>query len=1090
MLRHGLCGSLLTLLACLYASITQAALQCTQVFPGGIQSHSPTGFIQMGYQSRVHGSGPTLNAPTVTHTHTGPDQVGLCDGVKCTATGRHAVGSAPGFRTGSVVPTAFRTGTAGDGVVSTGYQGQLARGAGDYGAVTVGQEATLRFTTNGGTYLLRGIGTLYRANIEFAPGDYWIDGNFTMAEQTVIRPLAGSSGVVRLYVRGKFDVGQMRFEGFADGNIELYVQGDVEAGENFEFPGPLHATGQIRFGTKARVAGGVYAAGLFTGGNSAVIRYPGNGGRHMGALKPAYKATLEMAPGSYWINGDLDLSVESTVRKLPGSGEGAVRLFVNGDITLAYAASFEGFAAGELLMYATGRITLKSQKDIPAFVYADGDVTINFSGGARYRGGITGRNVYIGQESIVEYVDPVDLGELCESSSGPVVDHFRLSFSTPRFSCEPIPVVIRACADATCSSTVAVNRALTLTPAERWLGNGTVTFVGTDTATAYLKRIPGTLRLGVAGEIARCDNGDCALEILRSGFVLGIPEVIAGVAARVDIQAMRLVEGSEACVADRSFADGDQPRELAFWSQYGLPASGTRAVRINNQAIGGSASEATPISLRFDAQARSSVTLRYDDAGALQLHTRFVGSGDEEGLDMQGSALFVARPAGFCIRADAAGCDGPECPLFAPNGQVVRAGDAFDLLITPVAHAEGQALCSNADARQTPNFTARLRLSAPVQTPADGADGVLDITEYQHPLGGTYRLKHQKVHEVGSFRIEARSEHYEGLAPFGSVGERIGRFVPAYLQAEFNGEPNGPALQAGCTAGGAGFSYQGQPIGFAVTPELTVTGKSRNGGTTRNYDRAGYWKLDDELPPALTFATGKPGDAGRLSPMRFQLQPDAVHDGSRTYRLEGELVYRRPSGAPGAGDAPFSPELVLVMAPGQLKDADATCQAAGCAASLESAPFGFVNPASDIRLGRLRIGNAHGSELTELALPVIAEHFDGQGYRRNALDGCTRFDPADAEPFVPAGPGGAEPLLSYQGQNAGGGYRLQAGAGAYLLSAPGVAGSQRVRYPGLSDWLTHDWDGDGVPEAPSGLATFGIYRGHDRVIFRRELIGR
>src|SRR5690606_22906395 len=212
----------------------------------------------------------------------------------------------------------------------------------------------------------------------------------------------------------------------------------------------------------------------------------------------------------------------------------------------------------------------------------------------------------------------------------------------------------------------------------RWLGGGTVTLAGTGTATAYLKRIPGTLRLGVAGEIARCDNGDCELEILRSGFVLGIPEVIAGAETRVDIQAMRLVEGSEACVADRSFADGDKPRELTFWSRYGLPTSGTRPVWINNQAIGGAEGAATSVSLRFDQQARSSIPLRYDDAGALRLHARFVGSGEEEGLDMQGSARFVARPAGFCIRADAAGCEGPECPLFTPNDRVVRAGDAFD----------------------------------------------------------------------------------------------------------------------------------------------------------------------------------------------------------------------------------------------------------------------------------------------------------------------------------------------------------------------------------------------------------------------------
>src|SRR5690606_28700984 len=115
--------------------------------------------------------------------------------------------------------------------------------------------------------------------------------------------------------------------------------------------------------------------------------------------------------------------------------------------------------------------------------------------------------------------------------------------------------------------------------------------------------------------------------------------------------------------------------------------------------------------------------------------------------------------------------------------------------------------------------------------------------------------------------------------------------------------------------------------------------------------------------------------------------------------------------------------------------------------------------------------------------------FDGQGYRRNDLDSCTRFDPAEADTFVATQAGGVTPVLSYQGNSTGGAYLLQAGSGAYLLSAPGVGGSQRVGFTGLPNWLRHDWGGDGVPEAPSGLATFGIYKGHEKIIFRREVIG-
>jgi len=1071
---RSLLPGLVGLFACLFASLAQAALQCTQVFPGGIQSHSPTGFIQMGYKSRVYGSGPTLNAPTVTHTHSWGDQVGLCDGVKCTATGKHAASSAPAFQTGSLMPGIFRTGNAVDGPLATESGKELSKIAGDYGAVTVAQESTLRFTSIGGTYLMRGVTTRYKSALEFAPGEYWVDGSFTNAEQTVIRPQVGSAGVVRLYVRGSFKSGYMRFEGFSAGQIELYVQGDVQVGENFRFPGPIHATGKVEFGTHAKVEGGVFAR-QFAKANSATITYPaGTEDRYMGTLRPDYNATFELGTGSYWIDGDLDASVASRIRKLPGAG--TVRLFVRGDIQLAYAAQFEGFAPGELLMYASGDITLNSQKDIPAFVYATGDVRINFSGGARYRGGITGRSVYIGQESIVEYLDPVDLGDLCDNSGGHVVDHYRLSFSTPQFSCEPIPVLIRACADANCSRTVSVTKTLTLTPANRWLGNGTVTFANTDTATAYLKRIPGTPRLGVVGESYRCNSGDCGLEIQESGFAIRVPALIAGQEVAAEVQAMRLDESSGACVADGSFASSE--RTVALWSAYSAPDSGSRAVWIAGGSIGTHAGDASLRTLRFDAQARSGFPIRYDDAGALDLHVRYLGSGAEDGLDMKGSTTVVSRPYGFCIETGASlsGCSGANCPLFAPAGNTVRAGDPFDLRITPVALPADGNLCA---AQPTPNFTGPLELRAPVQELDDGVDGPLEIDRYAHPLGGRHELQ-QKLHEVGIFSIEVHSTGYLGGSDFMSRSAPLGRFAPAYLQARLNT----PELEAGCVSATGSFSYQEQPIEYAVAPELTITGKSRNGAVTRNYDSGAFWKLgDDILTPSLGFASGAQ-DASRLSgPGVFkQVEPDASGDGEKTYLFTADhMVYQRAGTGPVASDAPFTPNLVLRIAAGQLRDSDGICHSVDGCVDFVSESFGFKAPGGEIRLGRIRVGSAHGPEHEPLDLPYQVETWQaGSVFKPDNSDSCSVVSSVALGPYT----GKLEDKTLAQVS------ALVLGSGMIRLTAPGRDGEGSVVVtPQVPDWLTFDWKGDGF-ENPSGLATFGIYEGHDKVIFRREVIGR
>jgi MSHA biogenesis protein MshQ len=66
-------------------------------------------------------------------------------------------------------------------------------------------------------------------------------------------------------------------------------------------------------------------------------------------------------------------------------------------------------------------------------------------------------------------------------------------------------------------------------------------------------------------------------------------------------------------------------------------------VSVNTTNIAG-ASPGTAFNLTFDANAQTTISVRYADVGEVQLLARHDGTGDESGLVMLGNDLFIARP--------------------------------------------------------------------------------------------------------------------------------------------------------------------------------------------------------------------------------------------------------------------------------------------------------------------------------------------------------------------------------------------------------------------------------------------------------------
>jgi MSHA biogenesis protein MshQ len=704
--------------------------------------------------------------------------------------------------------------------------------------------------------------------------------------------------------------------------------------------------------------------------------------------------------------------------------------------------------------------------------------------------------------------------QVCATELNPVgqqIDHFDFSYAGSALTCSPQPVTIKACLNASCSTLLTDPVSVTLSPSSGWTatapatvsGGNTISFSG-GTATAQLRsNLVDDVTVGVTGStpvtkplsVSTCTTSGCKISYADSGFLLTVPNLLAAKPTAATIKAVKKSDTSQACVP--GFASGT--RTVQFSSSYISPATGTQPVIVNGTSV---SAALTDVSLNFDATASAPLTVRYDDAGQMTLNARYAPtSGVDNGLVMTGNDNFVAKPYGLCIQTDtSASCTVADtsCPLFPGN---VRAGDSFAVRIKAVGwQADGEALTAAALCSgniTTPNFQlGSIALASSVIGPAGGSNGVLGVSSYSHVLGSQTSVS-QSISEVGVFSLTAApasGSYLDGETVSGGTSGNVGRFIPAYLGASASA-----SLTPSC---GSAFSYQGQPMAFAVglEPKLTVTGYNRAGGVTNNYDRGAFWRL--LTTPARgaysSIVSGLAGVNARLTSACTSACTGGVAgsaavtssgvdngDGARAYQWTGETLSYTPAVLPLAEDLPFTAAISQSLSAAALTDADSACYLNG-QASCQAYSYNFVNtPGSAVRLGRLRIGNAHGSELQALSLPLTLESWQstaGGSFQPEGLDTCTN-----------AGVLGAPVLSSFTGNLAVGETSPSliwpvVGSRSLLLSAPGAGndGGVQATLASLPTWLYYDWTGSGR-SAAKGLASFGIYQGPTPLIYRREL---
>jgi hypothetical protein len=527
-------------------------------------------------------------------------------------------------------------------------------------------------------------------------------------------------------------------------------------------------------------------------------------------------------------------------------------------------------------------------------------------------------------------------------------------------------------------------------------------------------------------------------------------------------------------------------KAINFWSNYSLPNTSLTPVLVNGVAIANSEATSFSQSVNFTAGV-ANLSLRYDDVGLIGFRAKDqagIGEPPPGTVDeiIGGVTPFVVRP--FAYDVQIAGN-----PVAVDASALVYAvADAnFNMTLRSIlwqsaddnSPADGTPDTGSnlADNGITPNIsliagTIGLTPSAQLVTNSNGILNVNSVAFSSFPAPASASAGNvtftQRWNEVGILQIAASTANFMGSGQ-GVTGSRnnIGRFVPDHfvltLTDNYSAQCSGSFNYGGFSNGVPGLNKNGQSddIGF------TVQARNLSNNPTANYDGV-FAKLEAgtiaRSPYNVSLAAPASGTlSSSLSAINFNISGNAPITLSNLNYLFDNLL------------APFDLQVDI-----NATDADLVTGSISTTAVQQ-------------RLGRMRLTDAYGPELSDLEIQIAAEYYDGSAWRRNTADSCSNYIHTSSTLVATsytdnlnAGETASYSPLALQTLTNG----SSALANGIWFSAPGNGnfGSVQVNYSlATQPWLSSDWNADNINDPSSARLYFGYYRGSDRVIYWREV---
>lgn len=491
---------------------------------------------------------------------------------------------------------------------------------------------------------------------------------------------------------------------------------------------------------------------------------------------------------------------------------------------------------------------------------------------------------------------------------------------------------------------------------------------------------------------------------------------------------------------------------------------------------------------------------------------------------------FAVRPTGLTVTSTNASGGTAATNTATTGTPAIKTGANFNLRATALAGYDGTPSINNTLVTGTPTAGT---IGGSFGAAAIGT-GIADGNAFYYSEVGHFGLGTNAVFDSGFTSVDSGGGDCTNDFSNALVGGRygcnfgstavtqstgvsgFGRFIPD----NFNVSYNVPVLAPACT----GFSYVGQNFNYSTAPVMTVT--ARNGtsngltnATTVNY-AGSYMKFANDntsLAPAAydtqaeRYARFDALGGGNTPALDLAGLPATSADpaigtftngvGTFTFSGGGGLSFLRNTTTPSAA---FNADIALAL---NVVDSD------GVAFAGNPASFGAATATNGIlfsdgnalttndkaqRHGRLRIGGASGTPLLPLRVPFEAQYWNGTAFVTNVADTCTTI----AATNVGLGniSGGISTTVSAVSA-------LQSGRGTITLAKPttGSSGSVDVAVnlgsggtanacPAFAPaataankaFLQGRWCGATANRDPSTRVRFGINRGSDQSIYRRE----